>query len=67
MMVLSSAVGPALYGIILDAGLGFATVFQVTIGMLVLVIFQSFRSIPTFSKAKWKYKWNRTREKLKIF
>jgi MFS family permease len=63
MMVLSSAVSPALYGIILDAGWGFDTVFPVTIGMLILIIFQSLRSIPTYSKAKWKFKWKRFRKK----
>ncbi len=67
MMVLSSAVGPALFGIILDAGWGFETVFPVTIGMLVLVIFQSLRSIPAYSRAKWKFKWKRIMKSKNIF
>lgn len=63
MMVLSSAVGPALYGIILDAGWGFETVFPVTIGILVVVILQSMRAIPQYSRAKWKVKWRRLKKK----
>ncbi|WP_367126819.1 MFS transporter [Mongoliibacter sp.] len=59
MMVLSSAVGPALFGVILDAGWGFETVFPVTIVMLILVILQSLRSIPAYSRAKWKFKFKR--------
>ncbi|WP_373495789.1 nitrate/nitrite transporter [Aquiflexum sp.] len=59
IMVLSSAVGPALFGIILDAGWGFQTVFPVSLVMLLLIIFQSMRSIPKHSRAKWKFKLNR--------
>lgn len=65
MMVLSSAVGPALFGIILDAGWGFGTVFPVTLVMLALVIFQSLRSIPKYSRAKWKFKYRRIKKRLK--
>lgn len=63
IMVLSSAVGPTLFGVILDAGLGFETVFPVTLVMLVLIIFQSMRSIPKYSRAKWKFKLKRIRKK----
>ncbi len=59
IMVLSSAVGPTLFGIILDAGWGFETVFPVTLVMLALIIFQSMRSIPKYSRAKWKFKLKR--------
>jgi MFS family permease len=59
LMVLSSAVGPALYGVILDTGWGYDTVFIVTMIMLVIIIIQSFRSIPAYSLAKWKYKYRR--------
>lgn len=59
VMVLSSAVGPALFGIILDAGWGFQTVFPVSLVMLALIIFQSMRSIPKYSRAKWKFKLKR--------
>jgi len=57
LMVLSSAVGPALYGVILDLGWGYDTVFLVTAGMLVIIIIQSFRAIPAYTVAKWKYKF----------
>lgn len=59
LMVLSSAVGPALYGVILDTGMGYDTVFVVTIVLLILVILQSLRSIPMYSLAKWKYKYKK--------
>ncbi|MDO9551232.1 MFS transporter [Rhodonellum sp.] len=59
MMVLSSAVGPALFGVILDAGLGFNVVFMISIGLLVLIILLSLRAIPTYSRAKWKYKYRK--------
>lgn len=59
MMVLSSAVGPALFGLILDAGLGFNVVFVVCILLLIFIILLSLRSIPTYSRAKWKYKYRR--------
>lgn len=65
MMVLSSAVGPALFGVILDAGWGFETVFPVTIVMLILVILQSLRSIPAYSRAKWKFKFKRIKRKFR--
>ncbi len=65
MMVLSSAVGPALFGVILDAGLGFNTVFMFSIGLLILIILLSLRSIPAYSRAKWKYKWKYKYRKLK--
>jgi len=55
IMVLSSAVGPALYGVILDAGWGYDTVFLVTMIVLMVIIIQSFRAIPAYSLAKWKY------------
>lgn len=64
LMVLSSAVGPALYGILLDNGFSFDVVFAVTAFLLILVILQSFRSIPKHSRAKWKYKFKKRRGKL---
>lgn len=63
LMVLSSAVGPALYGVILDTGWGYDTVFIVTIFLLVLVILQSFRSIPVYSLAKWKYRYRKLKSR----
>ena len=63
IMVLSSAVGPTLFGVILDAGWGFETVFPVTIAILALIIILSLRSIPKYSRAKWKFKLKRIRGK----
>ena len=63
IMVLSSAVGPALFGVILDAGWGFETVFPVTLVILAFIIIQSIRSIPKHSRAKWKFKMKRFRGK----
>jgi MFS family permease len=61
IMVLSSAVGPALFGVILDAGWGFDTVFPVTLFILFLIIIHSFRAIPNYTWKKWRYKFNRKR------
>ena len=59
LMVLSSAVGPALYGILLDAGFSFDVVFAVTALILILIILQSLRSIPRYSLAKCKYRFRK--------
>ncbi|WP_332914469.1 hypothetical protein [Algoriphagus boritolerans] len=59
MMVLSSAVGPALYGIILDAGWGWEVVLPVNLAILLPIILQSFRAMPRFTRAKWKFKYKR--------
>ncbi|MCH6201945.1 MFS transporter [Aquiflexum sp. LQ15W] len=67
IMVLSSAIGPALFGIFLDLGWGFQTIFPVTLGILVLIMIQSFRAMPKYSRAKWKYKYKKvTGKKNKI-
>ncbi len=65
MMVLSSAVGPALYGLILDVGFDFGTVFAANLAILFPIIFQSFRAMPQFTKAKWKFKYKRIKRKFK--
>jgi MFS family permease len=59
MMVLSSAVGPALYGIILDSGWGWEVVLPVNLIILFPIIIQSFRAMPRFTRAKWKFKYKR--------
>jgi MFS family permease len=64
IMVLSSAVGPALFGIILDAGWGFDTVFPVTLFILFLIIIQSFRAIPNYTWKKWRYKFKKGRAEM---
>jgi MFS family permease len=61
IMVLSSAVGPALFGIILDAGWGFDTVFPVTLIILLIIIIQSFRAIPSYTWKKWRYRFKNKR------
>lgn len=66
MMVLSSAVGPALYGIILDAGWGWEIVFPVNLVILVPIIIQSFRAMPRFTRAKWKFKYKRIKARWQI-
>ncbi|KEO72138.1 MFS transporter [Anditalea andensis] len=57
IMVLSSAVGPALYGVILDAGWGFDTVFISSMVILIIIIIQSFKAIPAYTISKWKYRF----------
>lgn len=67
IMVLSSAIGPALFGIFLDLGWGFQTIFPVTLVILILIMIQSFRAVPKYSMAKWKYKYKKvTGKKNKI-
>jgi MFS family permease len=67
VMVLSSAIGPALFGIFLDLGWGFQTIFPVTLVILILIMIQSFRAVPKYSRAKWKYKYKKaTGKKNKI-
>ncbi len=63
-MVLSSAVGPAVYGLILDAGWGWDVVFPVNIAILIPIIIQSFRAMPRYTRAKWKFKFKRVRRKM---
>jgi hypothetical protein len=48
--------------------LGYLSLYDpVTIGMLVLVIFQSLWIVPTYSKAKWKFKWKQIMKNKNIF
>jgi MFS family permease len=65
MMVLSSAVGPALYGLMLDAGFDFGQVFIVTVVILIFVILQSLRVLNRYSRAKWKYSYKKLKLRLK--
>ncbi|MGM0946669.1 MAG: MFS transporter [Bacteroidota bacterium] len=55
LMVLSSAAGPAAFGLILDLGLSYVGVFIFSILLAVFVIIQSMRVIPSYRLAKWKY------------
>lgn len=65
MMVLSSAVGPALYGVLLDFGLSWDVIFMVNLLILIPIILQSFRSLPRFTRAKWKFKMKRFKTKIR--
>lgn len=64
MTVLSSAVGPAIFALILDSGLGWDVVFPVNIVILVPIIIQSFRAMPRYTLAKWKFNYKRVRRKI---
>lgn len=67
IMVLSSAVGPAVYGIVVDAGFSFDVVFVFSILLMFLVIAQSFRIIPNFTYAKMKYKFKKRHRRFDFF
>jgi MFS family permease len=67
IMVFSSAVGPAVYGIVVDAGYSFDVLFIVSIILMFLVIVQSFRIIPNFTYAKMKYKFKKRHRRFDFF
>lgn len=67
VMVLSSAVGPAVYGVIVDAGYGFDLIFLISIGMMLAVTIQSFRIIPSYTYAKMKYKFKNRHRRFDFF
>lgn len=67
IMVLSSAVGPAVYGVLVDAGYSFDVVFVFSILLMFLVIAQSFRIIPNFTYAKMKYKFKKRHRRFDFF
>ena len=67
VMVLSSAVGPAVYGVIVDAGYGFDLIFMISIGMMLAVTIQSFRIIPSYTYAKMKYKFKNRHRRFDFF
>ncbi|WP_232835036.1 MFS transporter [Pleomorphovibrio marinus] len=57
LMVLSSAIGPAVFGVLVDASISYDVIFLASLGLLLLVIAQSFRVIPTYTYARMKYKF----------
>ncbi|MEX0884247.1 MAG: MFS transporter, partial [Cyclobacteriaceae bacterium] len=67
IMVLSSAVGPAVYGVVVDAGYSFDILFSGSSVMLLLVIIQSFRVIPNYTYAKMKYKFKKRHRRFDFF
>lgn len=67
IMVLSSAVGPAVYGVIVDAGYSFDVVFLFSIFLLLAVIVLSFRIIPNYTLAKMKYRFKKRHRRFDFF
>ncbi|WP_439482477.1 MFS transporter [Cyclobacterium plantarum] len=67
IMVLSSAVGPAVYGVVVDAGFSFDVIFIGSTLLMLLVIIQSFRIIPDFTYAKMKYKFKKRHRRFDFF
>jgi MFS family permease len=59
LMVLSSAIGPAVFGFLVDAAISFEIIFMASLGLLLVVIAQSFRIIPNYTYAKMKYKFKK--------
>ncbi|MEX2593847.1 MAG: MFS transporter [Anditalea sp.] len=54
IMVLSSALGPAAFGFIIDAGYSLDYIFIITGVMMLIIIAQSFKTIPGFTLHKFK-------------
>ncbi|MDN3670590.1 MFS transporter [Echinicola jeungdonensis] len=67
IMVLSSAIGPAAFGLILDAGFTFEEVFLAAGVLVAIVIVLSFRAIPKFTLAKYKYKFKQRHRRFDSF
>lgn len=53
LMVISTALGPAAFGILLDAGLSFEEVLSISAVFLLATIAWSFRIIPKFRFMRW--------------
>ncbi|MEX2594448.1 MAG: MFS transporter [Anditalea sp.] len=56
LTVLSSAVGPAVFGFMIDAGYSFDSVYIFSSFMLGLVILQSFRALSLFTLNKFRFR-----------
>lgn len=67
IMVLSSAVGPAVYGVVVDAGYSFDVVFIGSLILMFLIILLSFRIVPNYTYAKMKYKYKRRHRRFDFF
>lgn len=67
IMVLSSAIGPAAFGLVLDAGFSFEEVFLAAAILVAFVIILSFRAIPKFTLAKYKYKFKQRHRRFDSF
>lgn len=53
LMVVSTALGPAIFGLLLDAGLSFEEVIAIAAVYLLLTILWSFRIVPKTRKLRW--------------
>jgi|GEM_PF-90503 len=67
IMVLSSAIGPAVYGVIVDAGYDFEHIFIGSAILMVIAILLSFRIIPNYTYAKIKYKFKKRDRRFDFF
>ncbi|MDN3690338.1 MFS transporter [Cyclobacterium jeungdonense] len=67
VMVLSSAVGPAIYGVVVDAGYSFDVVFIGSLILMFVIIIMSFRIVPNYTYAKMKYKYKRRHRRFDFF
>ncbi|MBR9776989.1 MAG: MFS transporter [Cytophagales bacterium] len=67
IMVLSSAIGPAIYGVIVDAGYDFQYVFISSGILMTVAILLSFRIIPNYTYAKMKYKFKKRDRRFDFF
>jgi len=67
IMVLSSAIGPAVYGVIVDAGYDFEYIFIGSAILMAIAILLSFRIIPNYTYAKMKYKFKKRDRRFDFF
>lgn len=67
IMVLSSAIGPAVFGVVVDAGYSFDMVFVGSALLMFLIIVLSFRIIPNYTYAKMKYKFKKRHRRFDFF
>jgi MFS family permease len=67
IMVLSSAIGPAVYGLIVDADYSFEVVFILSAVLMAAAILQSFRIVPNYTYAKMKYKFKKRHRRFDFF
>jgi MFS family permease len=52
LLIISTALGPAAYGLLLDAGFSFTAILQISLGLVVVTFVLSFRVFPSFSFRK---------------
>jgi MFS family permease len=52
LLIISTALGPAAYGLLLDADFSFTAILQISLGLVVVTFVLSFRVFPSFSFRK---------------